>query len=132
MANYKQFDCETAYQQIMERLGGRNIPEDYKQGLTNLREAGSDFVVHMGTIDVSDISEDVIKQVIGKGGCYFILTTTEQDLDFIWHNTKTKVFEFWGPEDNINYGINQINYRINKIRNEMNMEKEYDEYDGAD
>ena len=132
MANYKQFDCETAYQKIMERLGGRSIPDDYRQGLDNLKEAGSEYVVHMGSIDVSEVSADVIKQVIGKGGCYFILTTTEQDLDFIWHNTQTNEFEFWGPEDNIQLGINQINYRINKITGEMNLDKDYEEYDGAD
>ena len=52
--------------------------------------------------------------MIGKEGCYFIKTTQDCDLDFVWHNRNTQMIEFWGPKDNINKGISAIKYRIAK------------------
>lgn len=132
MTDYKEYDCETAYNEIIKRLGSRGIPDDYRRGLESLKDAGGDYLVHMGTIDISDISNDVIKQVIGKGGCYFIMTTSEQDLDFIWHNVEKKEFEFWGPKDNIVNGINEINYRITKIRSTIEMDDDYEKFKYVD
>ena len=132
MTDYEEYDCETAYNAIIKRLGNRDIPDDYRRGLESLKGAGVDYLVHMGTIDISDVSNDVIKQVIGKGGCYFILTTTKQDLDFIWHNAEKKEFEFWGPKDNIVNGINEINYRITKISSTIEMDDDYDKFKYVD
>ena len=99
---------------ISLRLSGSRVSEIFKRGLDSLKEAGSEYNVYLGELDVSEISSDVLKQVIGKEGCYFIKTTEQCDLDFVWHNRDTKKIEFWGPKDNIDKGISAIKYRIYK------------------
>lgn len=58
---------------------------------------------------------DVIKQVIGRGGCYFYKTTEECGIDFIWHNRKTGKFEFWGPQYELVKAMNIIKSRMDKV-----------------
>ena len=41
-------------------------------------------------------SADIIKQVIGKEGYYFKLTTSSCGIDFIYHDRKNEMFLFWG------------------------------------
>ena len=40
----------------------------------------------------------VLKQVIGRGGCYFKMTTENTGIAYIWHNTDSQKIEFWGLE----------------------------------
>ena len=66
------------------------------------------------------LNEDTLKQVIGRDGYYFILTTRSCNLDFIWHNTYNNTIEFWGPNQySLNKGMYEINKRIlSKIYNQ--------------
>lgn len=47
-------------------------------------------------LNVSGISNDVIKQTIGRKGCYFIAITERFGLNAIWHNRGYETIEFWG------------------------------------
>ena len=42
-------------------------------------------------------SREIIKQVIGKDGCYFKKTTENCGIDFIYYDQEHEVFMFWGP-----------------------------------
>ena len=55
---------------------------------------------------------DITKTVIGKGGCYFHMTTTKQDIYFIWHDRTSNKFLFWGPKFNLIKAMNIIKHRI--------------------
>jgi len=52
------------------------------------------------------------KQVIGKDGCYFKLTTTNTRISFIWHDRTNNLFLFWGNKPHIFKAMNIINSRI--------------------
>ena len=127
--NLKKFTCDLAHQLIIERIGDtQKLPVEYKERLNILKSAGTEYNVYMGEINVDNISMDVIKQVIGKNGCYFIQTTINSDLDFIWHNRTSKAIEFWGPYDNIEYGMNIINSRIKNKSITSSIEEEFENY----
>ena len=81
--SYEIYTCADAYVEIFNRLNGKDIPETFKDGLENLKSAGDKYIVHVFKHDAPD-DPDVMKQVIGRRGCYFIRTTQECDLDFIW------------------------------------------------
>ena len=51
---------------------------------------------------------------LGANGCYFIMTTTNCGLDFLWHNREEKTIEFWGPKANIEHAKSVISNRIHK------------------
>ena len=57
---------------------------------------------------------DVCRQVIGKDGCYFHITTQKQDIAMIWHDRTCNrpVFRFWGEKHNLVRAMNAIRYRI--------------------
>jgi hypothetical protein len=57
---------------------------------------------------------DVVKQVIGHEGFYFKLTTSNTDIDFIWHDRTQNRFLFWGPKYNVIQAMKIIQSRINK------------------
>jgi hypothetical protein len=59
--------------------------------------------------------EAVLKQVIGRDGCYFIRTTEECGLNFIWHNRARNSIEFWGPRVAVDYGVNAIMRRFQTV-----------------
>ena len=90
-------DCSTGYETIMGYIGTSNIDPSYKQHLEMMKNAGKDFSVYHTEIDVERFHVDVLKQVIGKNGYYFILTTHKCNIDFIWHDHQKKKFLFWGP-----------------------------------
>tara|TARA_Y100000385_G_C12866709_1_gene539656 strand:- start:152 stop:568 length:417 start_codon:yes stop_codon:yes gene_type:complete len=122
--NMVEYSCSEAYKEIMARLGtseGSKIPEEFEKGLSNLNNATADLVCHMGMLDVKNIKLDILKQVIGRYGCYFIRTTQESDLDFIWHNRSTNQIEFWGPRNNIPYAKDVIRDRISRITASHNL-----------
>ena len=59
-------------------------------------------------------SEDAVKQIIGRDGCYFKMTTHQFKLFFVWHSRSTNHFHLWGNNiDNLNGAVEVINRRIN-------------------
>ena len=133
MSGFIRIDCAKAYEEICSRVGDTTrLPVEYRNGLSSLKDAGSEYNVYLGVIDVGHIDEDTVKQVIGKNGCYFIKTTVEQDLDFVWHNREKQQFEFWGPRENIHKAINVINDRIKKKEFKNSMDDAYDKFDLED
>jgi hypothetical protein len=58
---------------------------------------------------------EVVKQVIGKGGCYFHKTTEECSIDFLWHNREQNRFEFFGSKANLIHAMDIIRSRIEKV-----------------
>lgn len=61
------------------------------------------------------IDVDVAKQVIGHEGFYFKLTTSNTNVDFIWHDRAQNKFLFWGPKYNVIQAMKIIQSRINKL-----------------
>jgi hypothetical protein len=57
---------------------------------------------------------DVTRQVIGRDGCYFHMTTQQQDIAMIWHDRSVArpVFRFWGPKFQVIKAMNIIRHRI--------------------
>jgi hypothetical protein len=53
------------------------------------------------------------KQVIGKDGCYFKMTTANTGVDFIWHDRTENHFLFWGPQQSVLEAMEIIQGRIN-------------------
>ena len=62
--------------------------------------------------DIIDV--DIIKQIIGKDGCYFKLTTFNTGVDFIWHDRAENQFCFWGPKDSVLKAMKIIQGRVDK------------------
>ena len=60
---------------------------------------------------------DICKQVIGKDGYYFKLTTNNTDVDFIWHDREKNNFLFWGERTNVIQAMKIIRSRIIKTSN---------------
>ena len=71
---------------------------------------------------------DVIRQVIGKGGCYFHKTTNDCDIDFIWHNRETGQFVFWGDKMNLIHAMDIIRTRIQNKNDEFYANKREQQY----
>lgn len=113
-----EYNCLDGYNKIKETLGENyeNLNIEYKGYLEELRDASSEFIVTKGELDVKNISKDTLKRVIGKDGCYFILTTRNYRLDFLWYNKDTEKIEFWGPKQNVLDGSEEIKRRIEKYR----------------
>ena len=111
--HYEKIGCHDAFVKISNKLAGRNIPDSFRRGLESLRNAGNKYQVYKCSIQAPS-NADILKQVIGRNGCYFILTTQQCDLDFIWHNRDNNTIEFWGPKPNIDKAVGVINYRISK------------------
>ena len=60
---------------------------------------------------------DVTRQVIGKGGCYFHMTTQNCNIHFIWHDRNTNKFLFWGDKYPLIRAMKIIHSRILKYSN---------------
>ena len=112
-SNYEKIGCYDAYVKISNKLKGRSIPQSFLKGLESLRNAGNKYQVYKLNINAPN-NADVLRQVIGRNGCYFIKTTQECDLDFIWHNRDNNTIEFWGPQESIQKAHSVIKTRINK------------------
>jgi len=52
------------------------------------------------------------KQIIGRDGYYFKLTTNNTGVDFIWHDRKENHFLFWGPKACVVQAMKIIQSRI--------------------
>lgn len=112
--NYEKVGCYDAFTQISNKLEDRKIPQSFRTGLDSLKNAGNKYQVYKYSLRAPE-NVDILKQVIGRNGCYFILTTQQCDLDFIWHNRDNNTIEFWGPRDSIDKAVSVINSRISKI-----------------
>ena len=59
--------------------------------------------------------EHIVKQVIGAKGYFFKMTTVVCGVYFIWHDTTTNTFLFWGPSTfKVVKAMNSIRWRIFK------------------
>jgi hypothetical protein len=56
------------------------------------------------------------KQVIGKDGCYFKMTTMNTGADFIWHDRTENHFLFWGPQASVIEAMKIIQGRIHNLQ----------------
>ena len=119
MTNFIEYSCLDGYTEIKEKLGEGydTLNQEYRMCLEELRDASTEFIVNKYVIDVSQVSDKTLKQVIGANGCYFIMTTRNYNLDFIWHNLEGKTIEFWGPKDCIMGGLKEIESRIKRYTN---------------
>ena len=57
-------------------------------------------------------NENINKKVIGKNGHYFKITTTNCNVDFIWHHRETNNFFFWGEKQCVIRAMHKIRNRI--------------------
>ncbi len=60
---------------------------------------------------------NITRQVIGKGGCYFHITTQNCAIQFIWHDRNSNKFLFWGDKYPLIRAMNIIHSRILKYTN---------------
>ncbi len=113
----QKFPCDVAHKQIMglSNLNYSELPNVYKTRLADMETYGKTHQLYYTEMSVEKISEDCLKQVIGKDGCYFKLTTENYDIDFIWHDRENHKIKFWGPVANsIKNAFEHIDYRIRK------------------
>ena len=80
---------------VQNQAGGYEPPRDYP----------------MQTIS-ANFEQDVIKQVIGRDGCYFKQITQQTGVKYIWHKRDTNQIEIWGPQNCIPLAVSSIQYRI--------------------
>ena len=93
------------------------LAEDFSEKLTNTLKNLESDIFH-GFL-YAPKNNDITKQVIGKDGCYFHLTTEKTGVFFIWHNRKSNKFEFWGEKRDIINALNQIKHRIDIVTNRV-------------
>ena len=105
-----------AYEEIKKRLEHSSLDNNLLNKLNIIQQ--TEFI-YMDTIE-SPTDIDILRQVIGRKGCYFIKTTKLCNIDFIWHDREQQLIEFWGPMDNIQQAKDQINIRITKITDKKN------------
>jgi len=105
------FSCKQGAEQLREyaSFGG-----DFLEGrIQKLEQLGEEYNVYKFTLDVKEVHPDVMKQVIGRDGYYFKLTTENNMLDFIWHDMQSKSVFFWGAsQGDINRAVGIIKSRI--------------------
>jgi len=63
----------------------------------------------------ADLDIDALKQIIGKDGYYFKLTTANSEIDYIWYNEEKKIIEFWGNKTNCEKAFKIIETRLQKF-----------------
>jgi len=117
--NFQLQSCRIAHQEIKNRIGLRlkDVSDEMKIRLEDLDLYGDDFIIHKSVISLMGLNGDTLKQVIGRDGYYFILTTRSCNLDFIWHNTYNNTIEFWGPNQySLKKGMYEINKRILNVQ----------------
>lgn len=66
-----------------------------------------------------NFEKDVLKQVIGRDGCYFKQITENSGVKYIWHRRETNQIEVWGPQHCIQQAIISIYYRVYNVLNTM-------------
>lgn len=107
-------NAKVVYNEIKERTNNFTINNtEYKQWLINqLKDRNSEYMY--GFLNDSP-SLDVNKQVVGKDGCYLMMTTQNYNCLFIWHNRTTHQFEFWSDNrTSLVHAMNTIRTRLHK------------------
>jgi len=75
--------------------------------------------------NITDV--DMVKQIIGKDGYYFKLTTTNTGVDFIWHDRVENHFLFWGEKQCVIQAMKIIQSRINLVGTRIDIQnREYE------
>ena len=90
-----------------------NLTQEFQDNLT--QSINSRDTTFRGFLDVSSYHPDIIKQVIGKGGCYFHLTTTNTKIEFIWHDRAQNRFFFLCTKFPLIKAMNIILHRISLV-----------------
>ena len=108
-------------QEAFKKLLEYNIGEDTKTYLNSkMSSHDAKETIYYDTIN-ADSSSDIMKQVVGKGGHYFKLTTLNFNVEFIWYDKIKNKIEFWGyAKDDIENAKQLIAMRIKLIHNRMN------------
>lgn len=108
-------NAKVVYNEIKQRTNNFTIQNtQYKQWLMNqLKDRNTEYVY--GFLNDSP-SLDVNKQVVGKDGCYLMMTTENTNCLFIWHNRTTHQFEFWALKRNeLVNAMNTIRTRLHNL-----------------
>lgn len=87
------------------------IPQDFVDTLSSTLEPLE--LVQQGFL-YAPRNPNVTRQVIGKAGCYFHLTTANCGIHFIWHDHKSSKFLFWGDKYPLIKAMKIITSRIRK------------------
>ena len=101
------------YSEILPNIMGENYENLPLIFRSHLNCIGS-FNIYQGSYDVTDIPLNIIKQIIGRDGCYFKMTTRNFKIHFMWYDKNTKKIEFWGNPINIFKAYKFTKNRINK------------------
>lgn len=110
-------NAKVVFNEIKERTNNFQINnQEYKQWLIQqLKDRNVDYVY--GFLNDSP-SIDTNKKVIGKDGCYLMMTTQNTNSLFIWHNRASHQFEFWALQPtSLIQAINLIRARLHKGTN---------------
>ena len=65
----------------------------------------------MMTMDAT-FEPEVMKQVIGRDGCYFKQITEQTGVSYIWHQRDANKIEIWGPQNLLQLAVSSIQYRL--------------------
>lgn len=82
------------------------------------------FNCHMSRFNIpveetEEIQVQVLKQLIGHKGKYFIHLTNSGKLRYLWYDKNSKCIDIWGQESRIPKCIKKIELRIYKIMTKM-------------
>ena len=82
------------------------------------------FNCHMSRFNIpveesEEIQVQVLKQLIGYKGKYFIHLTNSGKLRYLWYDKNSKCIDIWGQESRIPKCIKKIELRIFKILTKM-------------
>ena len=117
---FTELDAETALNEINTYTNDFDpiykISPEFKDTLTeniNGRET-----TQRGFLNVPQ-DPNIIRQVIGRGGCYFHMTTQNTGIDFIWHDRSANKFFFWGTKYPLIRAMNIIHKRLEMVSQRM-------------
>ena len=69
---------------------------------------------HYSEVNISHISDENIKNFIGKGGYNFYKLTTALSLKYLWWDVERKVIEVWGNESTCVSGSKRLLHILEK------------------
>ena len=120
--SFTTLDAETALNEINTYTNDFDpiykISQEFKDTLTsNINERDTTL---RGFLNVPQ-DPNIIRQVIGKGGCYFHMTTQNTGIDFIWHDRSANKFYFWGTKFPLIRAMNIIHKRLEIVSERMAM-----------
>jgi len=63
-----------------------------------------------------DIDSNIMRQVIGKGGYYFHLTTKNTNCYFIWYSITDNKIYIWGNSESVSKAKGILNHRLQIVK----------------